>query len=55
MVDWKSRKRRAQELLAEVGAKIDADAEAGSLSMPQQQLVEIARAFGANAKILILG
>ena len=54
VVDWKSRKKRAQELLAEVGAKIDADAEAGSLSMPQQQLVEIARALGANAKILIL-
>ena len=54
IVDWKSRKKRAQELLAEVGAKIDADAEAGSLSMPQQQLVEIARALGANAKILIL-
>ena len=54
IVDWKSRKKRAQELLAEVGAKIDADTEAGNLSMPQQQLVEIARALGANAKILIL-
>src|SRR5204862_1327077 len=27
--------------------------EAGVLTMPQQQLVEIARALGANAKILI--
>ncbi|MCD9185319.1 MAG: sugar ABC transporter ATP-binding protein [Pyrinomonadaceae bacterium] len=53
-VDWKARRLKAQELLAEVGAKIDVDAEAGSLSMPQQQLVEIARALGANAKILIL-
>lgn len=54
LVNWKSRREKAQELLAEVGTKIDVDAEAGSLSMPQQQLVEIARALGANAKILIL-
>ena len=53
-VDWKKRRERAKELLAEVGARISPDAEAGSLSMPQQQLVEIARALGANAHILIL-
>ena len=53
-VDWKSRREKAKQLLAAVGAKIDAEVDAGSLSMPQQQLVEIARALGANAKILIL-
>lgn len=53
-IDWKARRNKAKELLAEVGAKIDVDADAGSLSMPQQQLVEIARALGANSKILIL-
>lgn len=53
-VDWKAHRRKAEELLAEVGAKINVDTEAGNLSMPQQQLVEIARALGANAKILIL-
>lgn len=53
-IDWKARRNKAKELLAEVGAKIDVDADAGSLSMPQQQLVEIARALGANARILIL-
>lgn len=53
-VDWKKRRETAKELLNQIGAKIDVDAEAGSLSMPQQQLVEIARALGANAKILIL-
>ncbi len=36
-----------------MGARIDPDREAGDLTMPQQQLVEIARTFGANAKILI--
>ena len=53
-VDWKERRRHASELLARVGAKIDADAFAGDLTMPQQQLVEIARALGADAKVLIL-
>ncbi len=53
-VDWKLRRDKAQKLLDEVGANIDVETEAGNLSMPQQQLVEIARALGANAKILIL-
>lgn len=52
-VNWKERRRIAQELLARVGAKIDPETTAGELSMPQQQLVEIARALGVNAKILI--
>ncbi len=53
-VDWKARRRRAAELLAQVGARISPDADAGALTMPQQQLVEIARALGADAKVLIL-
>jgi rhamnose transport system ATP-binding protein len=53
-VDWKARHARAEELLARVGARIDPEADAGELSMPQQQLVEIARALGADARVLIL-
>ena len=53
-VDWRGRRRRAAELLAQVGARIDPDLDAGALTMPQQQLVEIARALGADAKVLIL-
>ena len=53
-VDWDARRRRAVELLARVGARIDPEAEASALSMPEQQLVEIARALGANARVLIL-
>jgi rhamnose transport system ATP-binding protein len=53
-VDWGARRRRAAELLAQVGARISPDADAGDLTMPQQQLVEIARALGADAKVLIL-
>lgn len=53
-VDWKQRRRHAKEFLAQVGAKIDPEAVAADLTMPQQQLVEIARALGADAKVLIL-
>jgi rhamnose transport system ATP-binding protein len=53
-VDWSSRRARAKELLARVGSTISPKAPVHSLSMPEQQLVEIARALGANARILIL-
>ncbi|MEW6127549.1 MAG: sugar ABC transporter ATP-binding protein [Acidobacteriota bacterium] len=53
-VNWSERQRLAENLLAEVGAKFDTQMTAGELSMPQQQLVEIARAIGANARVLIL-
>ncbi len=53
-IRWGERRRRARELLERVGAAIDPDAVVQSLSMPQQQLVEIARALGADARILIL-
>jgi len=53
-VDWRARRERAAELLARVGAKVDPATEAGDLTMPQQQLVEIARALGAKATVLIM-
>jgi rhamnose transport system ATP-binding protein len=53
-VDWRARRRRAVEMLARVGARIDPDALAGSLRMAEQQLVEIARALGARARVLLM-
>ncbi len=53
-VDWPERRRRAAELLAQVGARIDPDREASGLTMPEQQLVEIARALSAATRVLIL-
>lgn len=53
-VDWRARRERAAELLARVGAKVDPTTEAGDLTMPQQQLVEIARALGTAAQVLIM-
>lgn len=53
-IDWTSRHRRADELLKQVGARIDTHARAGDLTLPQQQLVEIARAVGSDARVLIM-
>src|SRR6186713_409921 len=54
MVNWARRKQRAKELLDRIGARINPETTAAELSMPQQQLVEIARALGSNARVLIL-
>jgi rhamnose transport system ATP-binding protein len=53
VVRWGERRSKARNLLERVGARIDPETIAGELSMPQQQLVEIARALGSDAKILI--
>ena len=53
LINWNERRRVASELLGRVGAKIDPERLVSELSMPQQQLVEIARALGTNAKVLI--
>lgn len=53
-VNWEARRRRAADLLARIGAEIDPEIDAGGLTMPQQQLVEIARSLGSDARVLIL-
>ncbi len=53
-IDWKARARAAREALARAGAEIYPDARVSTLSMPEQQIVEIAKAIGARSKILIL-
>ncbi len=53
-VRWGERRSRARDLLQRIGAHIDPDAEVRRLSMPEQQLVEIARALGAGARIMIM-
>src|SRR5579885_337741 len=52
-IDWRSRREQAKRLLETLGARIDPNAAAASLSMPEQQLVEIAKAIGAEARIFI--
>ena len=53
-VRWPARHRQARALLDEVGAAIDPERLAGTLSMPEQQMVEIAKAVGADATIVIM-
>src|SRR5262249_879736 len=57
-VSWRRRNARARELLDRIGARIDPQTPASALTMPEQQLVEIARALGSSpesgAKILIM-
>ncbi|HEY7288115.1 MAG TPA: sugar ABC transporter ATP-binding protein [Vicinamibacterales bacterium] len=53
-VDWTARRRAAAHVLDQIGARIDPDREVATLSMPERQLVEIAKAIGADARILIM-
>ena len=53
-VAWGERRRHARALLSRVGARIDLEAPAGALRMAEQQLVEIARALGTNARVLLM-
>jgi rhamnose transport system ATP-binding protein len=53
-VDWSARRARAQALLDRIGAQIDPGNEVRALSMPEQQLVEIACVLGAGARIVIM-
>lgn len=53
-VDWRARRARAASLLESIGAAISPEIEVGKLSMPEQQLVEIACALGAGARIVIM-
>jgi rhamnose transport system ATP-binding protein len=53
-VRWRARNDRARTLLEKIGARIDPQTEVRRLSMPEQQLVDIARALGADARIVIM-
>ena len=53
-VDWAERRSRAAQLLQRIGANLEPEAEVRRLSMPEQQLVEIACALGAGARIVIM-
>ena len=53
-VNWQARRKLADELLERAGAEISPERVVHTLSMPEQQMVEIAKAIGAHARILIL-
>lgn len=53
-VDWPTMRRRTVELLDAFGIRVNPDAVVGSLSVAEQQLVEIAKAISTDARLLIL-
>jgi ABC-type sugar transport system ATPase subunit len=53
-VDWKARFAQARMLLGRIGSTIDPQRLARTLSMAEQQVVEIAKAIGADARILLM-
>jgi rhamnose transport system ATP-binding protein len=53
-IDWNARETNTRNLLQQIGAEIDPDSEVRTLSMPEQQLVEIACALGAGARIVVM-
>lgn len=54
LVNWRARNRHAAQVLERVGAAIRPQAVVSSLSMPDQQLVGIAKAISAESRILIM-
>src|SRR5829696_9104195 len=53
-INWDLRHQRCVQLLERAGASLDPDRLVETLSMPEQQIVEIAKALGADPKILIM-
>jgi rhamnose transport system ATP-binding protein len=53
-VGWRKLREQAGDLLRKIGAAIDPESEVRALSMPEQQLVEIAGAVGTGARIVIM-
>jgi len=53
-IHWADLHGRAEDLLRRLDADFDPRAAMGSLSVAQQQIVEIAKALSANARIIIM-
>jgi rhamnose transport system ATP-binding protein len=53
-IDWRARRAQASACLERIGAALDPELVVRSLSMPEQQVVEIAGAVGASARIVLM-
>jgi rhamnose transport system ATP-binding protein len=53
-IDWRKLYAEADKLLASLGVHLELKQKARNLSIAQQQMVEIARAFSINARVLIM-
>jgi len=53
-IAWGEVRRRAVDVLEQIGAEIYPETLASDLTMPQQQMVEIAKAIGADARVIVM-
>ena len=53
-VNWHARRQHAAQLLERIGSHVSPDVRAAELSMPEQQMVEIAKAIDAQAQVIIM-
>lgn len=53
-VDARDERRRAREVLGRLGADVDPEARVGDLDVARQQLVAVARALVADARLLVM-
>lgn len=54
LVDWKGMRRRAREIVEDLGMDIDVNAQVSSLTVAKKQIVEIMHAINNNSRILIM-
>lgn len=54
IIQWKKMNEEANNLLRRMNADFDSTQEMGTLSVAEQQIVEIAKALSTNARIIIL-
>lgn len=54
LVDWKGMRRRADEMLRELGVPMDVELAVETLSVAQKQMVEICKAINRHCKVLIM-
>jgi ABC-type sugar transport system ATPase subunit len=54
LIDWKAMNRRARELLAHLEMPLDPEAPVYTLTVAQQQVVEIVKALADEARLLIM-
>lgn len=51
---WKTMRKKAQQIIEELGVDLDINQKVQDLSVAQQQMVEIVRAVSSNAKLIVL-
>ena len=54
IVDWAGMRKRAQEIVDDLGMDIDINAQVSSLTVAKKQIVEIMHAINNNAHVLIM-